>query len=89
VIRMFVRHQVNDYGKWRKVYDGFESERKRMGVTGAAVYTGANGDRDVTVTHDFDNLEKAKAFAESPSLRQAMTSAGVAGQPTIWFTKSA
>jgi hypothetical protein len=89
VIRMFVRHQVSDYGKWRKAYDDFEAERKKMGVTGAAVYTAADSDRDITVTHDFDNLDKAKAFAESPRLGQAMTAAGVAGKPTVWFTKSA
>jgi hypothetical protein len=77
VIKMFVRHQVEDYGKWRKAYDDFEAGRKSMGVTGAAVYVAADSDRDVTVTHDFD------------SLRQAMTSAGVAGKPTVWFTRSA
>jgi hypothetical protein len=89
MIRMFARHQVSDYGKWRKAYDDFDGERKKMGVTGAAVYTAADNDRDVTVTHDFDSLDKAKAFAQSDRLRQVMTSAGVAGQPTIWFAKSA
>jgi hypothetical protein len=89
VIKMFVRHQVEDYGKWRKAYDDFEAGRKSMGVTGAAVYVAADSDRDVTVTHDFETLDKAKAFADSASLRQAMTSAGVAGKPTVWFTRSA
>lgn len=89
MVRMFARHTVNDYGKWRKAYDEFEAERKKMGVSGAAVYTGADNDRDVTITHDFETLDKAKAFAESASLRQAMTNAGVAGPPTIWFTKAA
>jgi hypothetical protein len=89
MIKMFARHQVNDYGKWRKAYDDFDDERKKMGVTGAAVYTAADNDRDITVTHDFDSLDKAKAFAESDRLRQVMISAGVAGQPTIWFAKSA
>jgi hypothetical protein len=89
MIRMFARHQVSDYGKWRKAYDDFDGERKKMGVTGAAVYTAADNDRDVTVTHDFDSLDKAKAFAQSDRLRQVMTAAGVAGQPTIWFAKSA
>jgi hypothetical protein len=89
MIRMFARHQVDDYGKWRKAYDGFETERRRMGVSGAAVYTATDNDRDVTVTHDFETLDKARAFAESDSLRQTMASGGVAGKPTIWFTKAA
>ena len=34
-VRMFVRHDVTDYAAWRSVYDGFEADRKALGVTGA------------------------------------------------------
>jgi hypothetical protein len=43
------------------------------------------GDSDVW--HDFDNIEVAKAFANSRELRAAMKGAGVVGTPTIWFTR--
>jgi hypothetical protein len=46
----------------------------------------ADNPNDVTVTHDFDSLDKAKAFVESADLKEAMAAAGVKGQPTIWFT---
>ena len=89
MIRMFVRHDVADYGKWRKAYDDFDAERRRMGVTGDAVCRAVDNDRDVTVTHDFESLDKAKAFMESPRLKEVMTAAGVTGQPTVWFTNPA
>jgi hypothetical protein len=89
MIKMFARHEVTDYGKWRKAYDEFDAERRNLGVVGDAVYRAAENDRDVTITHDFDTLDKAKTFATSPRLREVMTSAGVTGQPTIWFTTSA
>lgn len=89
MVRMFLRHVVSDYGKWRKAYDDFDASRRLLGVTAAAVYRAADNDKDVTVTHDFDGLEQAKAFAASPQLRQAMAAAGVASVPSIWFTNPA
>jgi antibiotic biosynthesis monooxygenase (ABM) superfamily enzyme len=89
MVRMFVRHEVADYEKWRKAYDDFGKERGGMGVTGDAVYRSVVNANDVTVTHDFENLEKAKAFMESPRLREAMEAAGVTSQPSAWFTNPA
>ena len=86
MIRMFVRHDVTDYAKWRAVYDGFDQKRSRMGVRAQAVYQAADEATDVTVTHDFDDLPSAQAFASAPRLKEVMGEAGVAGAPQIWFT---
>lgn len=86
MIRMFIRHDVEDYQQWRKAYDDFDEERRGMGVTGDSVFVGAGDDKDVTVWHDFDSLETALAFAGSDRLREVMAGAGVASQPQIWYT---
>jgi hypothetical protein len=86
MVRMFVRHEVEDYGKWRKGYDTFGAKRGGLGVVGDTVCRAADNPNDVTVTHDFESLDAAKAFVESADLKDAMTTAGVKGQPTIWFT---
>ena len=88
MIRLFVRHKVADYAKWRKVYDDFEQRRTGMGEVGDWVYQLAGDPNDVTVIHDFDSVEKAKAFVESAELRNAMGNAGVAGAPDIWITST-
>src|SRR6266446_328052 len=72
-----------------QVYDAFDAKRRKMGVTGQAVYRSIDDANDVTVTHDFTNAEKAKAFASSPDLKAAMENAGVKGAPQIWFTTRA
>ena len=59
---------------------------RSVGVVGQAVYQATDNPNDVTVTHDFKSLEKAKAFADSPELKEAMEKSGVVGAPTIWFT---
>ncbi|MGE0228653.1 MAG: antibiotic biosynthesis monooxygenase [Dehalococcoidia bacterium] len=86
---MFVRHQVQDYAAWRKVYDEFGPTQARLGVTGHAVYRAADNPNDITVTHEFASLEAAQAFAASPELHGAMAGAGVAGEPSIWFAQTA
>ena len=85
-VRMFVRHEVADYGVWRKAFDGFSATQKKLGVTSKSVYQSADNPSDVTVIHDFHSLEAARSFAASPELRAAMEKAGVKGAPQVWFT---
>jgi quinol monooxygenase YgiN len=84
---MFVRHKVGDYDQWKRTYDGFASVRKEKGVTGASVHRDANDLHTVIVTHQFDDVAAAKAFANSEELKSAMASAGVNGPPEIWFSE--
>lgn len=86
MVRMFVRHPVADFAKWKQTYDSFDKERKGMGVVGDAVFKSADDPHDVTVWHDFKTLESARQFAQSDRLREVMSTAGVSGEPTIWFT---
>jgi hypothetical protein len=88
-VRMYIRHEVHDYANWRKGYDAFNSERERMGVTGAAVYQSVDNANDVTVTHDFKSADIAKAFATSVRVKEVMEKAGVKGAPQIWLTTRA
>ncbi len=86
MIRMFVRHQVTDFTTWKKAYDDFDDERTGMGVARDAVFQSATDSNDITVWHDFETLDAAQSFVESDRLREVMASAGVAGEPQIWFT---
>ena len=84
--RLFVRHEVADYGVWRKAFDAFAPTAKKFGAINGTVYRSADNANDVTVNHDFHSVEKAKAFAASPELKAAMGKAGVKGAPQIWIT---
>jgi hypothetical protein len=89
MIRMMIRHTVRDYRAWRKVYNAFDRERRGLGVKGHAVYRSVARPNDVTVTHDFASLAKARAFSASRRLREVMKGAGVRSVPAIWFVKRA
>ena len=86
MVRLFVRINVADYETWREVYDAFYGERVDMGVMGDAAFHLVDDPNDVTVWHDFETVEVAKAFASSEALRNAMQRAGVQGEPQLWFT---
>lgn len=86
MVRLFVRHAVNDYAQWKKAYDEFDQERRGMGVVDHAVFQDVENPNDVTIWHDFNDLESARAFMTSSRLREVMKGAGVASEPKPWFT---
>jgi hypothetical protein len=89
MVRMYVRHEVDDYTKWRKGYDDFDQKRTEMGVRSHGVYRSVDDANDVTAYHDFDSIDAARSFAESADLKDAMQNAGVASAPQIWFVEEA
>ena len=86
MVRLFVRINVADYKNWREVYDKFYGERVAMGVMGDAAFQLVDDPNDVTVWHDFETPEVARAFVSSDALRNVMQRAGVQGEPQFWFT---
>jgi hypothetical protein len=83
--RLFVRHNVADYRTWRKAYDDFDAERRKLGVTAHTVFRSIDDPNDVTVWHDFSTVESAKSFASGARLKEVMVKAGGQGVPQIWF----
>ena len=87
MITMFAKHPVKDFSNWKATYDNFGATRQAMGVTGASVYQDPNDSNMVTISHQFNTMDAAQAFAGSEELKEAMMKAGVAGTPEIWFAK--
>jgi quinol monooxygenase YgiN len=87
MVTMFVKHTVNNYSKWKSVYDEFAKVRKEYAVTGASVYRDPQDPNTIIVTHQFKDLNKATTFANSEDLKSAMANAGVQGHPEIWIAE--
>jgi predicted phage gp36 major capsid-like protein len=85
MVRLFARMRVADYESWRKEYDAFYGERGSLGVLGAAAFQSVDDPNDLTVWHDFETEEIARAFVASDALRDVMQRAGVDGEPQFWF----
>lgn len=87
--RLFAHHTVADFEIWKKGYDSFAREQKKAGVIKKSVYRSVDNPNEVTVIHDFKDLNRARAFANSPELEALMVKIGVQGKPQIWITKVA
>jgi heme-degrading monooxygenase HmoA len=82
-----VRHNVEDYSKWKPVYDEHAAFRKQTGSTGARVLRDTNDPTNVIVITEWPSMEAAQTFASSPSLHEAMGRAGVTGRPDVFFAE--
>lgn len=78
-----IRHNVQDYAAWRKVYDEVEPLRAQHGCTAQRVLRLPDDGNDLFITHDFPTFEQAEGFAHDPALREAMERGGVEGVPRI------
>ena len=88
-VRLFAHHTVADFNRWKVGYDSYAKEQKRAGVIKKSVYRSVDNPNEVTVIHDFKDLNRAKVFANSPELAALMVKIGVQGKPQIWITKVA
>ena len=76
---MMIHNRVADYGKWRPVYDADQSNREAAGLTNCQVHQSMENANDVLIACDMADMNKAKAFASSTTLRDTMKKAGVMG----------
>jgi hypothetical protein len=82
---LVIRQTVADYAKWRPLYDAHQSARDEAGLTNCHVRSTTSNPNEVFVACEMTDLAKAKAFAASKSLADAMKNAGVVGKPDFYF----
>ena len=86
---MMVRHAVEDYRKWRPVFDGDMGKQKAAGLTNPCVYRSADDGNAVLILWDAEDRQRASDFATAASLKLAMTHVGVVGTPDVSFQEAA
>jgi heme-degrading monooxygenase HmoA len=90
MVYILVRHTVEDYARWREGYDNHAPARQAGGATDEAyVMRNIDEPNDITVILGWSDLEKARAFTQSASLKEAMQKAGIAGPPEVRFLEAA
>jgi heme-degrading monooxygenase HmoA len=82
---LLVRHKVQDYARWKSVFDEDDTNRRAGGSQGGRVLRSASDPNELVLLLEWDDLAKARQFASSYKLREAMQRAGVADQPDIYF----
>jgi heme-degrading monooxygenase HmoA len=78
--------------RWRPIYDEHAATRKASGASGSAarrVFRSATDPNELVILLEWDDLEKARQFAQSEELRQTMQRGGVVTQPDVYFLNEA
>jgi uncharacterized protein (DUF1330 family) len=84
-----VHHHVQDYNVWKPVFDGHAAVRKTFGSRGGRVFRSASDPNEIVIVMEFDSMDHAHAFAQDPSLPEAMQRGGVMGPPEVFFLEEA
>lgn len=82
---MIVIHKVSNFTKWLPSYESHDSLRLANGLHSAMLARGTKDTNMVMVVVRMDDAAKAKEFAASPGLKDAMKKSGVIGAPTISY----
>ena len=82
-----VRHRVEDYPKWKEVFDSTAEYKRSHGWKGYRLHTIEGENTHVLVMEEFETEDQAREFIGSEYLREAMSRAGVSDQPDIWVVE--
>jgi hypothetical protein len=82
---ILVRHKVQDYAKFKPVFDEHGAARKAIGSKGGYLFRNIDDPNEVVILIDGVDLQKAREFVQSGDLRESMEKAGVADQPDMYL----
>ena len=81
---VLIRLTLEDYAKWRAVFDEVAKLRESNGSQGGTLYRSADNPNEVVILWNWPTAG-ARAYFQSDALRQAMQRAGVQGRPEIVY----
>lgn len=82
---VLVRHKINDFEKWKPIYDEHEVVRKTYGIKELQLLRSKDNKNDLTLLFEVNDVKNAKAFLDSDDLRETMKKAGVVTKPEVFF----
>ena len=82
---VLVTHKVANFEKWLAAYESHDSMRLANGIHSYVIGRAFGDSNTVFVATKVDDMAKAKAFANSADLKNAMKKGGVVGAPTIVY----
>ena len=85
MVYILVDHKVEDYAKWKPVFDKGMPMVKKFGGKSGMLFHVSGEPNHICVLGEYDTMDNAKKFAESEDLKKAMQEAGVIGKPMIVY----
>jgi quinol monooxygenase YgiN len=81
--------KIDDYAKWRPIFNKNKPLRDRAGLRNVRVYRDADNPREIMVWSETPDPAKARGALSSPEFRNAMQEAGVVEPPKVYVLSPA
>ena len=86
---VLIIHQVEDYAKWKIIFDEAAAIRKKAGEQSFQVLKTQSDPNKIVHFSNWASIERAKAFFESPELVEIRKKAGVKAPEFIYLEQLA
>ena len=86
---LFIRHKVTDYATWKSRFDDLAATRRAHGCKGSQIFRNAKDPSETLILLAWDELDRARLFAQSDDLRDALRRDDVADEPDLWVLDDA
>jgi hypothetical protein len=83
--RVMIKHKVNDWDAWKKVFDTDKEVRMNAGLSDRMVGYSVDDNHMVSLIFVVNDAAKAKAFMNDKRLADKMKEGGVEGPPSVFF----
>ena len=82
---VLIRHTVEDYDRWKPVFDADGVNREQASSRGGYVFRNQANPNETLVLLEVADPAAMEAFSHSPALREAMGRGGVVAPPDVVF----
>lgn len=77
MIHMLCRNRVEDYDRWKRVFDSDPTAHREAGLELVALWRSLEDPNDIHFLFEVESVERARAFVEAPESAEAGEEAGV------------
>lgn len=85
MIYLMAIQKVEDFNRWKKIFEEHSSHREAMGSKGAKIIRDSTNPNEIVVITKWEDRNAAKKFASSTDLKNVMKRAGVMGFPELRY----
>jgi hypothetical protein len=82
---LLVRHKVEDFDRWKAVFDSHAAAQQEAGLRVKHVLRNIDDPGEVFLLFEVDDLDRARAFVTAPAVPGAQQASGVIDEPDIVF----
>ncbi len=76
MVYVMAKLKIEDYDKWKPVFDERKSIRKEAGSKEGILYRNSANSNELVIFFDWEDMEKAEKFFKSESLKKALNKGG-------------